>query len=84
MMCLEATLGGTETSTRLAQVFSQMANLMIQLKYMVETKFMCDHVWCTTCCSEGHHRDECPVLPNYVMTGAPSLYPYGKSKRCEI
>jgi hypothetical protein len=83
-MRLEATPGGTETSIRLAQVQSQLANLTIQLQDMAKTKVMHEHIWCTTCHSEGHHRDECPVLPNYVATGASSPFPSGQSEWCEI
>lgn len=42
-----------------------------------KNKVVCEHVWCTTCQSEGHHRDKCPVLGNYVVTGAPSPFPTG-------
>jgi hypothetical protein len=33
------------------------------------------HVWCTMCRSEGHHRDECPTLGNYLAMGAPNPFP---------
>jgi hypothetical protein len=68
----------------LVQVQSQLANLMIQLQDMAKTKVMHEHVWCTTCHSEGHHRDEFPILPNYVVIGAPSPFPSGQSEWCEI
>jgi hypothetical protein len=37
-MCLEATLGGAETSTGLAQVQLQLANLMMQLQDMAKKR----------------------------------------------
>jgi hypothetical protein len=40
-------------------------------------KFMHEHVWCTMCRSEGHRRDECPTLGNYMETGALNPFPVG-------
>jgi hypothetical protein len=40
----------------LAQVQSQLANLTMQLQDMAKEKVMHEHVWCTTCRFEGHHR----------------------------
>jgi hypothetical protein len=75
VMCIEATPRGAKTSVRLAHFQSQMAKLKIKLQDMAKTKVVCEHVWCTTCCSEGHRIDECLVLLNYVATGAPSPFP---------
>jgi hypothetical protein len=36
---------------------------------------MHDHVWCATFWSEGHHRDECPTLGNYMETGVSNPFP---------
>jgi hypothetical protein len=68
-----------ETSTGLAQVQSQLANLMMQLQDMAKMKVMHEHVWCTTCHSEGNQRDEFPILPNYVAMGTPSPFPSGQT-----
>jgi hypothetical protein len=75
VMCLEATLGGDETSMGLAHVHSQLSNIMMQLQDIAKIKVMRKHVWCTTCCVEGKHKDECLVLMNYVTMGAPSPFP---------
>jgi hypothetical protein len=83
-MHLEATPGGVETLAGLAHVESPLANLKIQLKDTTNTKFMHDHVWCTTCHLEGHRRDKFLVLLNYVETGVSSPFPYGYSEWCEI
>jgi hypothetical protein len=84
-MCLEATPGGVKTSEVLAQVQSQVSNLNMQPQDMAKTKFMCKHVWCTACRSEEHRRDECPILPNYVVTGALIPFPTGSQiEWCEI
>jgi hypothetical protein len=42
---------------------------------MAKKKVMREHIWCTTYYSEGHCKDECPVLPNYVATD-PTLQKY--------
>jgi hypothetical protein len=54
---LEDTPGRVEMSTGLTQVKLQLTNLTMQLQDMAKTKVMCEHVWCTTCRSEGNHRD---------------------------
>jgi hypothetical protein len=51
---------------------------------MDKMKVMHEHIWCTTCRSEGHQRDEFLVLPNYVAMGAPNPFPSGKMEWCEI
>jgi Tfp pilus assembly protein PilN len=68
VMHLEDTPRGIEKSVGLAQVQLQLANQMIQLQDMANTKVIHEHVWCTTCRYEDHHQDECPVLPNYVAS----------------
>jgi hypothetical protein len=83
-MCLKSTLGGAETLTGLAQVWSQLANLKMHLQVMAKTKVVCDHVWCTTCRSKWHRSDACLVLPNYMVMGAPCPFPSGQKKWCEI
>jgi len=83
-MHLEATPRGVETSVGLAQVWSQLANLMMQLHDMAKVKVVCEHIWCTTYHSKRHRRYEFPALPNYVAMGAPSPFPFGQMKWCEI
>jgi hypothetical protein len=48
-MHLEATPGGGETSTGMAQVQSQLTNLTMQLQDMAKAKVVHEHVWCTMC-----------------------------------
>jgi hypothetical protein len=83
-LCLEATPGGAETSTGLVQVQSQLDNLKMQLQDIVNTKVEHECVWCTTCHTEWHCRDECHVLLNYVAMCAPSPFPTGQTKWCKI
>jgi hypothetical protein len=39
-----------------------------------------EEVWCTTCRTKGHHKNECPTFKEYLATGA--LNPLGVW--CEI
>jgi hypothetical protein len=40
-------------------------------------------VWCTTCRTEGHHKNECPTFMQYMETGLPNPFPIG-GLWCEI
>jgi hypothetical protein len=31
-------------------------------------------VWCTTCKTEGHHKNECPIFSQYMETGLPNYF----------
>lgn len=66
-----------ESSSGLAQVQTQLATTFTnQLQEMLKGKAVCEQVWCTTCRTEGHHRNECPILGNSTAsTGAPNLFP---------
>jgi hypothetical protein len=84
-MCLEVMLGGGETSTRLAQVQSQLTNITMQLQDMVKAKVVREHVWCTMCHIEGHHRKKCPMMGSYMETGTPNPFPTRpQTEWCEI
>jgi hypothetical protein len=71
-------------SAGLAQVQSQLTNLTMQLQDMEKRKVVREHVWCTTYRIEGHHRDKCPVLPNFVAMGMSSPFPTGQTEWCKI
>jgi len=81
-MKLEASPVG-ETGAGMAQIKSQLANLSIQIKYIKKGKKRED-VWCVTCKAEGHDRDHCPVLQEYLATGAPNPLNHGAGPWCEI
>jgi hypothetical protein len=36
-----------------------------------------EFVWCTTCRTEGHHKNECPTFMQYMKTGPPNPLPIG-------
>jgi hypothetical protein len=47
----------------------------MQLQDMVKAKVLCENVWCTLCCTEGHHRNGFPALGSYIAKGVPNLFP---------
>jgi hypothetical protein len=52
---------------------------------MENKKVVHEHVWCTMCRLEGHSRDECPTLGNYLVNGALNQFPTGPwTKLCDI
>jgi len=65
------------------QVKSQLAALRIQLSEIKKEKEKCEHIWCITCKTEGHRKEECPKLAQYMAIEAP--YPLtGGVGYCEI
>jgi hypothetical protein len=42
-----------------------------------------EFVWCTTCRTKGHHKNECSTFPQYMETGVPNPFPIG-GPWCEI
>jgi hypothetical protein len=75
ILCLEATLGDGETWPGLVQVQSQVTNITMQLQHMAKAKVVWEHVWCTMCHIEGHHRNECPTLGSYMTMDTPNRFP---------
>jgi hypothetical protein len=61
----------------MAQVQTQLASLTIQLAELTKGKEKREQVWCITCRTEGHHKDECPTFAQYLVTGAPNPLPGG-------
>jgi hypothetical protein len=56
----------------MAHVQSQLATLRIQLSEITKEKEKHEHVWCTTCKTKGHRKEECPTFTQYMATGAPN------------
>jgi hypothetical protein len=57
-MKLEASPVGDNNG--MAQIQNQLAALTIQLEEITKGKEKWEHIWCTKCRTEGHHKDECP------------------------
>jgi hypothetical protein len=66
-MKLEASPVG-ENGAGMAQVQSQLAALTIQLQELVKGKEKHEEVWCVTCRTKGHHKNECPTFKEYLAT----------------
>jgi hypothetical protein len=61
----------------MTQVQMQLAALRIQLAELTKGKEKHEKVWCTKCRNEGHHKDECLTITQYLVMGAPNLLPGG-------
>jgi hypothetical protein len=46
----------------MAQVQMQLDTLTIQLEELTKGKEKHEHIWCTKCRIEGHHKDEFPTF----------------------
>ncbi len=46
----------------------------LELRDMRKGKVFHEEVWCTRCKTEGHDKEQCPALRNYLNTGAPSPF----------
>ena len=60
-MKLEALLIA-ETTTGMAQIQNQLANITLQLQDIKKGKEVREKVWCTKCRTEGHSREHCLVF----------------------
>ena len=70
-MKLEASLVG-ETMVRMNQIQAQLANLMLQLQDIKNSKEDHNNLWCMWCHAGGHTKDTCPTFWNYLLSGAPN------------
>jgi len=61
-----------ESSAGMAQVQTQLTTLTIQLQDISKKKERRDDVWCTYCRTEGHYKNQCPVLLQYTGSGSPN------------
>jgi hypothetical protein len=55
------------------QVHTQLVALTIQLAEHTKGMEKWEQVWCTKCRTEGHHKDKCPTLAQYLETGSPNI-----------
>ena len=66
------------------QIQSQLVNLTIQLQYIKKGKYSREEVWCTLCCIEGNHKDQCLDFYDYLQSGAPNPLSQGGLPWCKI
>ena len=71
-MKLETTL--VEDNSGIAQIQSQLVAMALELRDMKKGKYTHEEVWCTYCKTEGHDREQCPAVRNYLNTGAPNPF----------
>ena len=72
-----------EDSSGIAQIQVQLAAMALELRDMKKGKAVREEVWCTRCQIEGHDKEQCPAVRNYLNFGAPN--PFNPSVLyCEI
>ena len=71
-MKLETTL--VEDNSGITQIQAQLAEMDLELRDMKKGKSIREEVWCTRCRTEGHDKEQCPVLRNYMNAGAPNPF----------
>ena len=63
-----------EDNSGIAQIQAQLAKMALELRDMKKGKSIHKEVWCTQCKTEGHDKEQCPTLRNYLNTGAPNPF----------
>ena len=58
----------------IAQIQAQLAEMSLELCNMKKGKAIREEVWFMRCKEEGHDKEQCPALRNYLNTGAPSPF----------
>ena len=71
-MKIETTL--VEDNYGIAQIQAQLTAMDLELRDMKKGKTSHEEVWCTQCRTEGHDREQCPMVRNYLNTGAPNPF----------
>jgi len=61
-------------SAGMAQIQAPLVDLTIELHNMKKGKVVREEVWCTRCKIEGHDKEQCPVLKNYLNVGGPNPF----------
>jgi DnaJ-class molecular chaperone len=86
-MKLEASPIG-ETSSGMSQIQNQLTTLTLELQSMKngkEQRYEPRHeVWCTGCKGEGHDHEHCPLLCDYLNSGAPNSINQNQAPWCKI
>ena len=59
-----------EDNSGIAQIQAQLVEMDLELHDMKRGKSIREEVWCTQCRTEGHDKEQCPTLRNYLNTGA--------------
>ena len=71
-MKLETAL--VEDNSGIAQIQAQLAVMDVELRDMKKGKNGHEEVWCTQCQTEGHDKEQCHVVRNYLHNGVPNPF----------
>ena len=63
-----------EDNSSIAQIQAQLAAMALDLHDMKKGKSSHEEVWCTRCRIEGHDKEQCPAVRNYLNFGAPNPF----------
>ena len=63
-----------EDNSGIAQIQAQLAAMALELRDMKKGKTGRKEVWCIQCRIEGHAKEQCHVVRNYLNTGAPNPF----------
>ena len=63
-----------EDNSSIAQIQAQLVAMALELRDMKKGKVIREEIWCTRCRTEGHDKEQCPVVRNYLNTGAPNPF----------
>ena len=63
-----------EDNSGIAQIQAQLAAMALELHDTKKGKNGREEVWCTKCRTEGHDKEQCPVVRNYLNTGTPNPF----------
>ena len=72
-----------EDNSGIAQIQAQLAEMDLELRNMKKGKSSREEDLCTRCRTEGHDKEQCPAVRNFLNFGAPN--PFNPSVLyCEI
>jgi hypothetical protein len=71
-----------KTDPAIEELKEYLKNLASQLNQN-RSKEKREVFWCTTCRTEGHHKNECPTFTQHMETGLPNPFPT-RGLWCEI
>ena len=58
----------------IAQIQAQLEEMALELCDMKKGKSIHEEVWFTRCRIERHDKEQCPMIRNYLNTGAPNPF----------
>jgi len=69
----------------MSQIQTQLASLSLQIEDMRKEKGKRTDIWCIRCRTEGHDKEHCPALSDYLAAGAPNpLRPTAAMPWCDV